>query len=85
MKEKQWILMYASTHETIKQEFFDTYDDAYKKMKKEYEMMSKMHEEMRKLYEIISKGVIGELNDYDAWCIANGYSNMWKICHIEIK
>lgn len=69
MKDNQWILMWANEYEIIDPEFFDTYYDA--------------HKEMKRQYEIVSKGGIGELNDTDAWCRVDGHDYMWKICHIE--
>ena len=69
MKEKRWILMWANTHEIIEPEFFYTYIDAHKEMKRQYEM--------------VSKEGIGELNDTDAWCRVDEYNYMWKICCIE--
>lgn len=68
MTEKQWILMWTNTHEIIEPEFFDTYNEA--------------HKEMKKQYETISVGGIRKLNDYDAWCKVDGYNYMWKICYV---
>lgn len=45
--------------------FFDTYDEA--------------HKEMKKQYEVISVCGIGELNDDDAWCEVDGCKIDWKI------
>lgn len=69
MEDKRWILMWANEHEIIDPEFFDTYDDA--------------HKEMKRQYEIVSKGGIGELNDTDAWCRVDGCDYMWKLYYIE--
>lgn len=73
MKDKQYVLIderyvliEAKHREIIKApKFFNTYDEA--------------HKEMKKQYEICSKGGIGELNDDDAWCRVDGCTTEWKI------
>lgn len=69
MKEKQYMLIRASKHEIEEPEFFDTYVDA--------------HKEMKGQYEIFSIGCIGELNDDDAWCFDDDSWYNWKIFCIE--
>ena len=69
MTVNKWILMLANEYEIIEPEIFDTYGDA--------------HKEMKRQYEIVSNGGIGELNDTDAWCRVDGHGYMWKISYIE--
>lgn len=70
MREKRYILIRATVYDIEEPEFFDTYDEAYEQMKRQY--------------EIWSKDCSGELNDDDAWCTdAYGTTN-WKIFEIQI-
>lgn len=69
MKEKRCILIRASKYDIEEPEFFDTYDKAHKRMKRQY--------------EIWSKNCIGELNDDNAWCMDDdGCITNWKIFDI---
>lgn len=65
MKEKRYILIKVNGREIKKPKFFNTYEEAHKEMKEQYEMAS--------------KGGIGELNDDNAWCKVNDYEIDWKI------
>lgn len=65
MKYKRYILIRVNVRNIKEPQFFDTYDEA--------------HKEMKKQYEAISVGGIGELNDIDAWCKVNGCLIDWKI------
>lgn len=69
MKEEQWVLIKANKLDIENPEFFDTYYEA--------------HKEMKRQYEILSKDCAGELNDDDAWCMDNdGFVTNWKIFDI---
>lgn len=65
MEEKRYILIRANKYDIEEPEFFDTYDDA--------------HKEMKRQYEIWSKDCCGELNDDNAWCMYNYGITNWKI------
>lgn len=69
MKEKRYILIRVNVRDIKKPKFFDTYEEAFKEMKEQYEM--------------ISWGGIGELNDDDAWCVVNDCKIDWKIFDVE--
>lgn len=67
--EETWVLIKADRYEIYEPDFFDTYNEA--------------HKEMKRQYEFHSKNCIGELNDDEAWCIDDGYMTNWKIFHVE--
>ena len=69
MEENKWVLIRATEYDIDIPEFFETYDEA--------------HKEMKRQYEIFSRDCIGELNDDDAWCRGAGYLSNWRIFHIE--
>lgn len=69
MEEKRCILIRANKYDIEEPEFFDTYYEA--------------HKEMKSQYEFFSKDCVGELNDNDAWYMDdNGITN-WKIFCID--
>lgn len=70
MKEKRYVLIRVDARDIKEPKFFDTYDEA--------------HKEMKKQYETVSEGGIGELNDDNAWCNVNGYKIDWKICEVVL-
>lgn len=65
MKEKRYVLIVVIEREIINPTFFDTYEEVFKEMKKQY--------------EAVSKGGIGELNNDNAWCNIDGCEIDWKI------
>ena len=69
MKEERWVLIRANEYNIDSPEFFETYDEA--------------HKEMKRQYEFFSRDCIGELNDDNAWCGGDNYITNWKIFHIE--
>lgn len=69
MKEKRYVLTRVNVRDIQKPIFFDTYEEAFEEMKKQYEM--------------ISWKDIGELNDDDAWCMINDSKIDWKIFDVE--
>lgn len=71
MKEKRYILIRANKYDIANHELFDTYYEAHKVMKREY--------------EVWSKDCVGELNDDDAWCMDDDGITNWKIFDIYIK
>ena len=75
MKEKRWIMIRANRDDIEIPQFFATYEEA--------------HKEMKRQYEIFSKDCSGELNDDNAWCVESntftGYDYMtnWRIFYID--
>lgn len=69
MREKRYMLIKVFRRKIMKPEFFNTYDEA--------------HAEMKREYENYSDGGVGELNDDDAWCKANGREIDWKIFDVD--
>ena len=66
MEDKRYILIRANKYDIEEPEFFDTYNEA--------------HKEMKRQYEVWSIDCVGELNDDNAWCMDdNGYITNWKI------
>lgn len=65
MKEKRYVLIRVDVRDIKEPKFFDTYEEA--------------HKEMKEQYEITSEGGIGELNDDDAWCQVGSCKVDWKI------
>lgn len=70
MEEKRCILIRANKYDIAEPGLFDTYDEAHKEMKREY--------------EIWSKGCIGELNDDNAWCMDDDGITNWKIFEVNV-
>lgn len=69
MEEKRYILIRANKYDIEAPEFFDTYYDA--------------HKEMKRQYEFFSKDCVGELNDDNAWYMDDGCITNWKIFDIN--
>ena len=75
MEEKRWAMIRANMDDIEYPEFFVTYEEAFKEMKRQY--------------EVFSKDCCGELNDDNAWCVESNeftgqdYVTNWKIFYID--
>ena len=71
MEKEHFILVRANKYDIGEPEFFNTYNEAHKAMKRQY--------------EIFFKGCIGELNDDNAWCQDDDCITNWKIFNINLE
>ena len=77
---KKFVLVEVIEREISTPRFFDTYEEAYSKMKEYYNeaVNSEDCEE--------DKELDGELNQWDAWCENANHDNCdWKIFIVEIS